>query len=177
MIFKIVVIKKGGGVKKLISMGLISVLLVIGVQGCTDEEAVVAGAIIGAVVGAAIAHDSNDNDNNEPSYHCVGGYRQVCREWVDHRGRRRHECREQWDSCKHRERRDFRSAFEFEGEEAITAIKLAESFNLGFAGAEVLKFALDEAEKGNLKELNKIGIANVTLEILGILDIKHIMPG
>ena len=86
--------------------GLVLTSSLVGLQGCTDEEVAAAVGIIAIGVGVGIIAEGSDG-NSGGHYVCRGGYVTRCSTYTDYYGYPRHECREVWDSCAHREYRPY----------------------------------------------------------------------
>lgn len=142
--------------------------------GCTDAE--IAGTIGAIAIGAGIAAGAGHN-HGHGHYRCLGGFRDVCHQYVDYYGHLRTECRTEYDSCAEREWCPDKAEIEMDlqtsdSKEKLSATEFAKIFEMSFESAESLISAFEMARDGDLKAILDLGLTREDVELL----MKAVMP-
>ncbi len=136
-------------------------------QGCNDtQQAVAAGAIIGAAIGVAVS----DTDNNPPPRRerrppemCHGDYRQECSSYHDRWGNYVRECRSVWDSCARYYEVDTVAvdAGAADAQKWVTEsnLAIAQKWQIGFDGAEKISSTIKQLNKGDVNAISAWGLS------------------
>ena len=139
-------------------------------QGCNDtQQAVAAGAIIGAAIGVAVS-DSNEAPRHEhrPREMCHGGYREECTSYRDRWGNYSRECRTVWDSCARYY--DIQSTEDLAGESTTqkwvteSNVAIAQKWQIGFDGAEKISSTLRQLNKGDVNAISAWGLTQADMQ-------------
>lgn len=132
---------------------------------CTDEE--VATTIgIGAIIGGAILIGANS--------HCVAGYKQVCHDFRDFRGRIRSECREEYDSCATTSLNAVRNVQDAQSgalDQVVSDVNWGKTFGMSYQSSGQLISSLKDAGQGDTKALENLGLSSSDTKKLASLQL------